>query len=85
MHNRSLDYAKTLRAWIAGIRANRAILETQFGAEVLRRYLRGYTLVVMGFEHNVLGLTRWSFLKRSSEDLLTSRSRLMRREAETTT
>jgi cyclopropane-fatty-acyl-phospholipid synthase len=84
MHNRPIDYARTLREWIGGLRRNRERLTRDYNADIVKRYMRGFTLFVMGFENGVIGLTRFSLKKRSSEDLLSSRSRLMRREAEST-
>ncbi len=64
MHNRPRDYALTLREWMKRLRANRASLEEKYGKELVTRYLRGFASFALGFDHGVLGLTRWSFMKR---------------------
>lgn len=64
MHNRPRDYALTLREWMKRLRSNRGLLEEKYGKDLVNRYLQGFASFALGFDHGVLGLTRWSFLKR---------------------
>ena len=66
MHNRPRDYALTLREWMKRLRANKGPLEDKYGKELVNRYLQGFASFALGFDHGVLGLTRWSLMKRPS-------------------
>ena len=63
-HNRPQDYSKTLRQWMKRIRENRADLSTKFGKSIVRRYMRGFTEFVLGFDNGIIGLSRFSFKKK---------------------
>ena len=63
-HNRPRDYSRTLREWIRDLGRNRAELSAMTDAETVKRYRDGFAGFVLGFEKGVIGLTRYSFLKR---------------------
>ena len=63
-HNRPRDYSRTLREWIRGLGNHRQELAALADAETVKRYRNGFTGFVLGFENGVIGLTRYSFLKR---------------------
>lgn len=65
MHNHPRGYALTLRERMKRMRVNRAPLEEKYGKNLVTRCLRAFASLNLGFDRGVLGLTRWSILKRS--------------------
>lgn len=63
-HNRPRDYSRTLREWVRSIGKNRNELAALTSAETVQRYRDGFSGFMVGFERSVIGLTRYSFLKR---------------------
>ncbi len=63
-HNRPQDYSRTLRAWLKAIRDKREALTAAYGEAVVERYMRFFTLFVLGFDRGGIGLTRMNFVKR---------------------
>ena len=63
-HNRPRDYSRTLREWIRGLGSKRAELSAMTDGETVKRYRDGFAGFVLGFDKGVIGLTRYSFLKR---------------------
>lgn len=68
MHNRPRDYALTLREWLRRLKANREVLEAEYGSETVQRYKRTFTAYALGFEYQVTGLCRFVLRKRGSTD-----------------
>lgn len=63
-HNRPDDYSKTLREWIKRLRNNKEVIYETHGKPVFRRYKKGFAKFDLGFQKEVMGLTRFSFVKR---------------------
>ena len=63
-HNRPGDYSRTLRVWIRGLGEHRAALGELTSPAIVKRYRDGFAGFVLGFESGVIGLTRWSMVKR---------------------
>lgn len=64
-HNCPQDYSKTLNEWIKGLRARRSKLSAAYGTPTVRRYVLGFAQFVLGFDHKIIGLSRFAFRKRS--------------------
>ena len=63
LENRPRDYVYTMREWLRRLERNETALTQEFGADLVRRYIDNFNLVVRGYATGYISVVRMA-LKR---------------------